>query len=239
MKENMKSFIALNGSCFFSGPVCPQTRSSLTGTTQTGFFWCEKVRYHRVRLFSFSPTNISHLILIFLLQLNWDLRLFVLPHESAEQLSDSKQLRKYDQGAFWPFHICRLWSCDADDFHWADWLLPTGTSGCSHDGNMEHRNLIFVVRVIRGRRCLAVCLWEETSPRAPMNPPLPGSRTARLLLAWRHNNQLQMCSGSPSASEVVLKVRVPPVVQGKFFREQPELSAASSERRSCWQDVLE
>lgn len=174
MKENMNSFIALNGSCFFSGPVCPQTRSSLTATTQTGFFWCEQVRYHRVRLFSFSPTNISHLILIFLLQLNRDLRLFVLPHESAEQLSDSKQLRKYDQGAFWPFHICRLWSCDADDFHWADWLLPTGTSGCFHDGNMEHRNLIFVVRVIMGRRCLAVCLWEETSPRAPTPPPYPG-----------------------------------------------------------------
>lgn len=86
-------------------------------------------------------------------------------------------------------------------------------------------------------RCSAVCLWEETSPWAPVPPPRP--RTARLLLAWRHNNQLQMCSGSPSASEVVLKVRVPPVVQGKFFREQPELSAASSEHRSCWQDILE
>lgn len=35
-------------------------------------------------------------------------RLSVLPHKRAEQLSDSKQLRKYDQGTFRPFHICWL-----------------------------------------------------------------------------------------------------------------------------------
>lgn len=67
-------------------------------------------------------------------------------------------------------------------------------------------------------------------PPRPLGPPRPW--TARPLLAWRHSNQLQMCSGSPSASEVVLKVlskRVPPAVQGKFVRQQPELSAAPSE----------
>lgn len=37
-----------------------------------------------------------------------DQRLFVLPHKRGEQLSDSKQLRKYDQGTSQPFQSRRL-----------------------------------------------------------------------------------------------------------------------------------
>lgn len=74
---------------------------------------------------------------------------------------------------------------------------------------MKQRNVSFPPSepVIRDMRCSAVCHQEEPPPtlRAPQHTPQPQPQPqpARPLLAWRHSNQLQMCSGS---SEGLLKV---------------------------------
>lgn len=66
-------------------------------------------RYHGVRLFIVIFTNADFTpdsnFPAAATQSNQDSLLFVLPHKRAERLSDSKQLGKYDQGAFQPFYI--------------------------------------------------------------------------------------------------------------------------------------
>lgn len=101
-------------------------------------------------------------------------RLFVLPHKRAEQRSDSKQLRKHDQGTFGPF-------ISAGFDHVTQMLFigrPAAAErniGLFPDANMKQRNVILVfLLVARDMRCSAACHREERPPSpGPQGPPGP------------------------------------------------------------------